>query len=140
MSKYKPLTEHLRSRNEPFWRATFDDVESVLGFALPKAAEDKSGWWDNGGTTGHSRAWVDAGWHVESVDRPGRRVMFHREGYGAEDEAPELYFAPAKAGPLVTKPPGDSLKRTAGWTAAIGGAVAVAAGLSVLALRRRKKT
>jgi hypothetical protein len=121
MSKYKPLTEHLRSRNEPFWRATFDDVESVLGFALPKAAEDKSGWWDNGGTTGHSRAWVDAGWHVESVDRPGRRVMFHREGYGAED-------------------PGDSLKRTAGWTAAIGGAVAVAAGLSVLALRRRKKT
>lgn len=140
MSKYKPLTEYLRSRSEPFWRATFDDVESVLAFTLPKGAEEKSGWWENSGSTGHSRAWQDAGWRVESVDRPGRSVLFHREGYGAEDEAPELYFAPAKAGAIVSEPPGDTLKRTAGWTAAVGGAVAIAAGLGFLAFRRNRKS
>lgn len=139
MTKYRPLSDHLLSRREPFWRATFDDVEQVLGFALPKAALDKSGWWDNGDGQGHARAWLDAGWRVESVDRPGRRVLFHREGYGAEDDAPELYFAPAKPGPLVKKPPGGSLKRTVGWTAAAGGAVAVIAGLGVLAFRMRRK-
>jgi hypothetical protein len=135
-----PLTEHLRSRGEPFWRATFDDVESVLGFRLPKGAEEKSGWWENSGATGHSRAWQDAGWRVESVDRPGRSVLFHRDGYGAEDEAPELYFAPARTGAIVSTAPGDSLKRTAGWTAALGGAVAIAAGLGLLALRRNRKS
>lgn len=139
MSKYKPLTEYLRSRREPFWRASFEDIEAVLAFVLPKAAVEKSGWWDNGGATGHSKSWLDAGWRVESVDRPSRRVLFHREGYGAEDEAPELYFAPAKAGPLVSKPPGDTLKKSAGWTAAIGGGVALAAGLGIFMLRRGRK-
>jgi len=139
MTKYQPLSDHLSSRREPFWRASFDDLEAVLGFSLPKAALEKAAWWDNTSDKTHTQAWVDAGWRVESVDRPGQRVLFHRDGYGAEDEAPELYFAPAKPGPLVSKPPGDTLKRNVGLAAAAGGAVAIIAGLGVLAFRMRKK-
>jgi hypothetical protein len=139
MTKSNALSDYLRSRREPFWRATFDDLEQVLGFALPKGAVEKSGWWENNVGKGQARAWLDAGWRVESVDRPGRRVLFHRDGYGTEDEAPELYFAPAKPQPLVQKPPGDTLKK-AGWAAAAGGAVAIVAGLGFLALRKRRKS
>jgi LPXTG-motif cell wall-anchored protein len=39
----------------------------------------------------------------------------------------------------VQKPPGDTLKK-AGWVAAAGGAVALAAGLGFLALRKRRKS
>jgi hypothetical protein len=77
MSKYNALSDYLRSRREPFWRATFDDLEQVLGFSLPKGAVEKSGWWENNVGKGQARAWLDAGWRVESVDR--RRNSISRQ-------------------------------------------------------------
>jgi hypothetical protein len=139
MTKYQPLSEHLRSRRDPFWRATFDDLEAVLGFPLPKSAQEKATWWENNAAKAHNRAWLDAGWRVESIDPHGRAVLFHREGYGTEDEVPEIHFAPKERAPLVSRPPGDRLKKVVGMTAAVGGTVAIAAGLGALAFRAMRK-
>lgn len=77
MSKYEPLQRHLTCLQVRVWRASFDDVEQVLGFALPKSAYRYPAWWSND-TTGHvqSNAWLDAGWKTENVDIEGRAVTF----------------------------------------------------------------
>jgi len=137
MSKYQPLAEHLASRREPFWRASFDDLEAILGFPLPKAAHTSGSWWTNSPDKPHHSAWLASGWEVESVDRAGKAVLFHRQSYEPEDELPERYFtAPAPSAPASDA--SVSMKRMMGLTAVVGGVVAVAAGVGALALKSKR--
>jgi len=34
-------------------------------------------WWDNDPSHAHARAWLEAGWEVQSVDRERHTVTFH---------------------------------------------------------------
>lgn len=84
MSKYEPLREHLRSGTATRWRASFADVEAVLGFPLPRSAYAYPAWWSNDATGhSHSLAWLDAGWKTEKVDLQSQQVTFRKDANGA---------------------------------------------------------
>ena len=89
MSKYDALRDHLAATAPNPWRATFAQVEAVLGFALPRSARAYPAWWSND-PTGHShaRAWLDAGWKTEAVDLKGKQLTFARSRAGAGHEQP----------------------------------------------------
>lgn len=120
MSKYLPLSEHLAALAGDQWRATFAEIEAVLGVSLPKAAHQPA-WWTGEGKV-HQRAWLDAGWRVSDIG-PGvvgfRRIV---------DETPAEQSAP-QAEPEISP-----LKAT-GLALAAGAAVAVVAGLGVVAVK-----
>ena len=137
MSKYQPLADHLSARREPYWRASFDELEAILGFPLPKAAHSSGAWWENSPDKPHHNAWLEPGWEVESVDRTGKAVLFHRQSYQPEDEVPERYFTPP-APPTANGSTGQ-VKRMMGLTAVVGGVVAVAAGVGAIALKSRRR-
>lgn len=81
MSKYDPLRKYLAAGTANPWRATFADVEAVLGFPLPQSAYAYPAWWSNDATGhSHARAWLDAGWKTEAVDLQGQNVTFRKAG------------------------------------------------------------
>lgn len=88
MSKYDPLRDHLTSRKDAPWRVTFAEIETILGFPLPRSAYSYPAWWSNDATGhSHSLAWLDAGWKTEQVDVAGRSLTFrkHEEPRPAPD-------------------------------------------------------
>jgi len=143
MSKYDPLTKRLAAAKGREWKASFADLEKLLGAPLPKTAKSGTAWWKSDTGTPQAKAW--AGWDVE----PGKSgVVFRKSGATAPDsKAPEPKAPELKA--VATPPSGDDtppiLKRldvTPGWgMALVAGGVAVVAGLGALAFRAigRKK-
>ena len=83
--KYEALLNHLASRPKDVREVmfTFDQLEDVLGFELPRSVVDYRQWWENpSDPTGRpqAQAWIGAGFHVASVAlrKPGGRVCFRR--------------------------------------------------------------
>ena len=74
MGKYDPLSARLAGHAGQEWRASFAELEDVLGFPLPKGARSGKAWWKNDARTPHSRAWADGGWEAAKVD-PARRIL-----------------------------------------------------------------
>lgn len=77
---YAPLFRHLASLDARSWRATFRDVESILGFSLPDSARIHRPWWSNQANGGHSHAlaWRAAGWRARAVDLAAEALVFER--------------------------------------------------------------
>jgi len=82
MSKYDPLRHHLSSLKGNVWRASFREIEAILGFPVPKSAYTYNAWWANEkhGSHTHATAWMKAGWKTESVNLTAGRVVFRRAG------------------------------------------------------------
>ena len=84
MGKYDPLRNWLR--NQPGNRPTvsFDDIEDKgkIGVELPPSAREHRPWWGNETTPSsrQCRAWLDAGWRVDTVDLSRELVTFVRKG------------------------------------------------------------
>jgi hypothetical protein len=79
MSKYQPLSDRLRGHPADEWRASFSELEDVLGFPLPKGARTRA-WWDADGAKPHSRSWSAQGWQAHEVDPALGLVTFRRGG------------------------------------------------------------
>ncbi len=81
MSIYQPLADFLAARKGDLWEASFADVESTLGRALPQSAYRHQAWWANQTGAGHSQTygWRSAGWRTTRLNLEGRRVTFERE-------------------------------------------------------------
>lgn len=73
--KYRKLTEYLASTDETEWTASFEQVESVLGFPLPDSARQYQAWWSNQ-MRSQSLAWQSAGWKATALDLENERVTF----------------------------------------------------------------
>ncbi|MFI4966930.1 MAG: hypothetical protein ACHP9T_16390 [Caulobacterales bacterium] len=137
MSKYNPLAARLAGHAGPEWRASFAELEAVLGFPLPKGARAGQAWWRNSGTQPHQRAWTAAGWEAADVDHAGGLVTFRKAASGPAGNA-------ALQAPAITDEPAI-LKRldvSPKWGVAIlAGGVALVAGLGALAVRglRRRR-
>ncbi len=85
--KYAPLHHHLQELKGDEWRATFDEIEKVLGFELPDSARIHRPWWANQGESGghsHALAWQMAGWKTSQVNMGDERVVFVRDGAAIE--------------------------------------------------------
>lgn len=79
MSKYEPLKRHLSSLRMSEWKASFRDVERVLGFPLPPSTRRHRALWSNN-PQNHvmTRAWLEAGWRTEQVDLEQGKVVFRK--------------------------------------------------------------
>lgn len=79
MSKYAPLTDHLRKQQFADVRMTFAEIERVIGGKLPPKAQLHRAWWSNNPSNNvMTKAWLDAGFRSEQVDMSGRRLVFRR--------------------------------------------------------------
>ena len=147
MSKYRPLSEHLTGRPEPEWRASFAELEAVLGFPLPKSARGGGGWWSNDSERPHVRAWTMAGWEVAEVDPDAEAVVFRRPVSEAalqnplvredEDIGPEVSPQSETSREIRPRRIGLAPRRARGWglAAAIAAGAAVTAGVGALVVR-----
>jgi hypothetical protein len=81
MGKYDPLESFLKTLDVSRYRASFRQLEKLLGFKLPESALKYPAWWSND-ETGHShaRAWLQAGWKTEDVDLTSQKVTFAHTG------------------------------------------------------------
>jgi hypothetical protein len=131
MSKYNPLSARLAGHAGPEWRASFAEIEEVLGFPLPKGARTSKAWWKNAAAP-HARAWIEGGWEAGEIDHAGGLVTFRK------------ILAPVTTGAGKSQAPASSdepqiLKRldvTPKWNIAlVAGGLMIAAGLSVFAIR-----
>ena len=83
MSKYDPLRTFLENAVPGLLEIalSFQQIESILGFALPPSARQYRQWWENPGTPDehpHAQAWLAAGWKVDAVDQHGEWVRFRK--------------------------------------------------------------
>ena len=80
MTKYKPLQWYLHKMEEPEWKASFAEIEDILGFSLPPSARLHRAWWantDNKRT--YATSWLKEGWRVAAVDFSSQHVVFNRQ-------------------------------------------------------------
>jgi hypothetical protein len=132
MSKYQTLGDHLAGMKASEWRASFAEIEAVLGFQLPKTALTSDAWWSNETDKAHKRSWLDADWRVDDIDRREGKVVFARTAKAVAEPPPvALVETPAES------PPKRGL--SAGLIAAVGGMAAVAVGVGLLALKGLKR-
>ena len=139
MTKYRPLSDRLAGHSDDEWRASFSDIEEVLGFPLPKSARSGRAWWANDGGKGHNLSWTSAGWHVGDVDPAASYVIFRRaEALGgapaepAPDSDPVQPEAMRKASEKAAR---ASKFREAGPAAMVAG-IALFAGVATLIARK----
>lgn len=82
--KYYPLYEYLEERAELTTEVelTFAQLESILDASLPASARKFRSWWANSQTSGRvqAAAWMEAGYHVTSVDLEQECVVFGHPG------------------------------------------------------------
>lgn len=97
--KYGPLGEHLSGTTGTRLRMTFTAVEDLVG-PLPESAYRHRAWWGNNDATAAPKAWLDAGWRVESVDQAVGEVVFTRAGNGQ----PRTAARPAAGRPAYVDP------------------------------------
>jgi hypothetical protein len=86
--KYAPLHDFLIQRfllqpHQKEWKTSFQEMESILGFQLPKSARIHRPWWANnqgqGGGHSHALAWEMAGWRTAEVNLADESLVFRRE-------------------------------------------------------------
>jgi DNA-binding transcriptional regulator YiaG len=77
-SKYYPLFEHLQHCDQGAISLTFAEIETLMGCSLPSSAFKKRNWWSNRDSASalQARAWVHAGYQVETVDLSQQTVTF----------------------------------------------------------------
>lgn len=96
MGIYEPLARYLAVLNDDSWTATFDQIESKLGFGLPPSAHKYRQWWSNEQGKGHSQkeGWQSVGWETSEVDLADRRVQFRRQRHNASHPSVEKPLGP----------------------------------------------
>ena len=132
MSKYDPLTKRLASQKGGEWKASFAELEKLLGAPLPKTARTGKAWWKSDAATPQAKAW--AGWRAE----PGKDAVVFRRTAPPASESKAVEPASSEDTPPILK----RLEVSPGWgMALVAGGVAVVAGLGALAFRAlgRKK-
>lgn len=84
MSKYLPLRNYLRRQEEKAVNLSFSEIQKVIGAPLPASAYRYASWWANTPKyTPQSRAWMDAGYTVVSIQLgPNGFVIFRKPGTG----------------------------------------------------------
>ncbi len=78
-NKFDPLRDHLKSHGKDELVMTFDEIEEILGFGLPRAAQRAEWWFDD--TPEHPRlqriAVRDAGYDAKRLP-DGKSVRFSK--------------------------------------------------------------
>lgn len=79
MSKYEPLSAHLKAQIFKEVPMRFSEIERVLDAKLPRSAYVHRPWWANEARGHvHAKAWLDAGYETAQVDMAGKKLVFRR--------------------------------------------------------------
>ncbi|MBN1149203.1 MAG: helix-turn-helix transcriptional regulator [Anaerolineales bacterium] len=78
-SKYQPLFDYLAQREGEEIAIRFDEIETILGQALPPSARKRRDWWGNRRQALQASAWMGAGYHVDELDLENSRVVFRKQ-------------------------------------------------------------
>lgn len=70
IGKYTPLYKYLRAASESVITLTSEQIEELLGFALPASSVKHRAWWANDISHSHAKAWMLADWEVQSISLP----------------------------------------------------------------------
>ena len=76
--KYRDLYACLFNLTTQEWRASFAEVEAVIGENLPPSARNYQAWWANDSTHSQGAAWAAAGWETAEVDLARETLLFRR--------------------------------------------------------------
>jgi len=74
--KYYKLEEYLKKCENDI-TLTFQEIEKILGFALPLSAYNYPAWWANSGHS-HASAWINAGMRTDFI-KLGKSVSFKKK-------------------------------------------------------------
>ena len=77
--KYRALYACLFNLTTREWRASFSEVEAVIGDKLPPSARYYQAWWANDSTHSQGAAWAAAGWETAEVDLARETLLFRRK-------------------------------------------------------------
>ncbi len=80
--KYRRLYTYLCALTAQEWRASFREIEVILGFELPASARLHRPWWANqrhGSGHSHSLAWRAADWETAEVDMDAQTLLLRRK-------------------------------------------------------------
>jgi hypothetical protein len=96
--KYDPLHRYLCTQMGSSVPMTFQQVESIIGGALPASARRHRPWWANDATGhAHAKAWLKAGYRTEQVDMEGEKLVFVRADGVMEADMMEKGMAESSA-------------------------------------------
>ena len=86
MSKYDTLYDFLKHIPQDIEERTmtFDEIENILGFKLPKSAYVYREWWANPTSPQqhpYAQSWLAAGWKVDTVNQQDKWIRFQRNTF-----------------------------------------------------------
>lgn len=88
MVRWAPLGEYLRACNDERVELTYEQIEDIVGEALPASATDhRPQFWANSMSHSHGKQWLGAGYRTDLNDIASDAVAFVRDGTGAERRA-----------------------------------------------------
>ena len=80
-SKYHPLYLHLQQSEADEVKLLFDEIESLIGRALPPTARTQRAWWSNRQRGAvQAVAWMSAGYHVMGIELEEGIITFRKPG------------------------------------------------------------
>ena len=103
MSKYDPLRSYLTKLKQDEWRASFGEIERMLGFPLPYSARTYPAWWGNDQHSEgrHAQAWLRAGWRTANLNLTRETVVFHKEQESPIIEAAQRASSATRTGLML---------------------------------------
>jgi len=118
MSRYEPLTQFLQNQPGRAVRLSFAQIEQIVGFKLPAAAQQERAWWSNAPADAEDKAWLAAGFRSEGVDLAAGELTFRRDE-SADFAEPDEYVQSGRhpifgwAKGMITVAPGVDLTEPA---------------------------
>jgi hypothetical protein len=99
VSKYDGLERHLKFRAAftGLVKLSFARIDGLIGSNLPMSAFRDTAWWSNSSSSGHAKAWLNAGWEVQEVN--------HKEGYVVFKKVRNVPFKKSGRGKLEMNKP-----------------------------------
>ena len=85
MGKYSPLRSYLLAQDKEQVPMSFAEIEALLGEKLPASKRYPAWWSNNPSNNPMTREWLAAGFHTESVNIAGERLVFRRVAAAAAD-------------------------------------------------------
>ncbi len=94
MTKYDPIGEFLIKTGQDEVVLSYEQIQDILGFELPKSASKYSEWWANGGHT-QAHGWLDHSYKVKMADLKAKRVCFQKTGTPSKETDTEMPYVKA---------------------------------------------
>lgn len=73
--KYEALMKYFQTLQVNKVILTYDEIEKIIGFKLPKSAYEYNAYWRESKTHTVTRAWIESGWKITEL-KMGEYIEF----------------------------------------------------------------